>query len=73
MMLLVPNSKVSPSGIDLATNKAPMPPVAPTLFSMTTGRFRMDASLGPNTLATTSVGPPFENGTMMRMGFSFGT
>src|SRR5215475_10935581 len=55
--------RVWPSGLALATKSVPMLPLAPGLFSTTTGCFHRSESLGPITRARMSMPVPVVNGT----------
>src|SRR5436305_1734954 len=68
-VLELPNSKVSPFGVERATSVAPITPPPPPLFSVTTVpnlAFMRSAQSRP----TTSVAPPGENGTISLIGRS---
>src|SRR5262249_470590 len=62
-------SSVSPSGADLATNSAPMKPLAPGRFSTITGWLQSETSLGSMMRASVSAPPPGGNGTTTRTRF----
>src|SRR4051794_21062152 len=68
-VLELPNSSVSPLGVERATSVAPITPPPPPLFSVTTVpnlAFIRSAQSRP----TTSVAPPGENGTISLIGRS---
>src|SRR5437016_169143 len=68
-VLLLPNSSVSPFGVERATSAAPITPPPPPLFSVTIVPnlvFMRSAQSRP----TTSVAPPGENGTISLIGRS---
>ena len=68
-VLVLPNSSVSPFGVERATSVAPITPPPPPLFSTTTVpnlAFIRSAQSRP----TTSVAPPGENGTISLIGRS---
>src|SRR5512132_2143669 len=61
-------NSVYPSGLLLATYAAAMEPLAPGLFSITTGLPSDSASFWPSNRAPTSVPLPGPNATTMVMG-----
>jgi len=68
-VLELPNSSVSPFGVERATSVAPITPPPPPLFSgTTTPTFAFIRS--PHMRPTTSVAPPAENGMTSRIGLS---
>ncbi|MNL33178.1 hypothetical protein D3C87_1550730 [compost metagenome] len=63
-------TSVYPSGLLRATSCVPMMPLAPGLFSTTTGWPRSMAICLPRLRATTSVMLPGGKGTTIRIGWS---
>lgn len=72
--VLVPTSKVYPSGAAFATEAVPVTMPAPVRFSTTTGLPRRAANACPNIRPRTSTAPPAATGTtrvICRSGYSF--
>ncbi len=68
-VLLLPNRSVSPFGVARATSAAPITPPPPPLFSVTTVP-NLAFIRSAQSLPTTSVAPPGENGTISLIGRS---
>src|SRR5215212_2092873 len=68
-VLLLPNSSVSPFGVERATSVAPITPPPPPLFSGTTVP-NLAFMRSPQSRPTTSVAPPGEKGIISLIGRS---
>ncbi|MCY1377621.1 hypothetical protein D9M69_652040 [compost metagenome] len=70
LVVALPTSSVWPSGLDRATLAAAMAPLAPGLFSTTTGTPRLSCRLLPTRRVTMSVPLPAPKGTTRVMGLA---